>query len=294
MKRSPTDETISRRTCLAALLATAGCRGAFSGPPPPAAAPVLPPTATLDQVTAAIQENSNRVRSLYAPQARIRSPMTPSLRATIAWEEPQRFRLQGRVLSSTEVDLGSNDEFYWAWNRINSPDAIFYARHADGDSGAVGQQVTPLPPEQIRDLFGLVQFSPLDEHHGPISVGEDLVKISTRRPWKPSDPVRVVVYDLRKGAVVGQHLYDANNERLASANLSKHTQDATSGALLPGEIDVDWPGAGMKFTIDLGEVETNNAGAQLSTAMWQMPQMSSVRLVNLNNAADVQRYLAGR
>jgi hypothetical protein len=52
----------------------------------------LPDTATLDQLTSAVNENSARVQSVNVTQATISLPGVPALPVSIALEPPLRFR----------------------------------------------------------------------------------------------------------------------------------------------------------------------------------------------------------
>src|SRR5262245_23299422 len=83
----------------------------------PVAPQILAENASREQIIAAVNQNSSRIRSLTATGASITVPDMlglPLLSGNIAAERPNRFRLTaGTAVSGQEIDLGSNDELFW-------------------------------------------------------------------------------------------------------------------------------------------------------------------------------------
>jgi hypothetical protein len=102
---------------LVVVLATsAGCRwnqwfrrGAID--PPPIVFSALPSPA---EAVAAVNANTERVRSLQTQGATLSVPGAPAISAEIAVERPARLRLRAATqLLGPELDLGSNDQLFW-------------------------------------------------------------------------------------------------------------------------------------------------------------------------------------
>ena len=110
--------------------------------------PTLPETATLDQIIAAVNDNTARIHNVSIMQASISLPGTPSLPVNMALEPPLRFRLRVTPITGTEVDLGSNEELFWMWVRRNQPPALYYCRH-DQFATSTARQILPVEPEWI-------------------------------------------------------------------------------------------------------------------------------------------------
>src|SRR5205085_2929387 len=144
----------------------AGCpswTNKYSAPPPH----VLPAGPTLDDVIRVVNENTNRVQSLYSSEATISIPLTPSLRANLAWERPRHLRLRAETtLSGPELDLGSNDALFWFWVRRMQPPAVFYCRH-EQYSASAARTLLPVQPDWIPEALGLVVFDASAQHTGP-------------------------------------------------------------------------------------------------------------------------------
>ena len=91
---------------------------------------MLPPSPTLEQVIEVVNRNNSQIRSFSTNRASISGSGFPSLRASVAFERPRRFRLRAETgLTGTEFDLGSNDELFWFWVRREQPPAMYYCRH---------------------------------------------------------------------------------------------------------------------------------------------------------------------
>lgn len=276
--------------CIAVVVLCAGCKNIASSLRPQAAKPpVLPETATFHQVADLINENTNRVSSLYAPQASISGPGIPRLATTVAFEKPKNFRLQAKFLGSTQVDMGSNNDVFWLWSDQNQPSAVLYARHEEFTQGRFAQMI-PVDTEWLADALGLVTLSPSDEHSEPVPLGSGLVKITTRLRKPSGDVYRVVVFSPARGEIAQHLLYDAAQQRIASATLSQYFKDAATGAKLPGEVKVDWPTAGRSFTLNLGSPEVNGSVAQISPTMWEMPRIAGAANINLADPNQLAGY----
>lgn len=291
----------SLMACLA-LVATSGCRTmqrqTAAGVTNPAAVG-LSPSPTLPEVARLVNANSDRVESLFAPQAQIRMTSTiggmiAKMQTILAFERPGRLRLQGSVMGRSMVDVGLNDEIAWMWSDQQFPPAVMFV-HRDDLRRGVAQEVLPLQPIWVADLLGLPEFDPNDVHSEPMATRyDDLVKVTSQSPSEAAALTRVVVVDVKRGVVVGQRLYAPGDRLVASAEFSDHQIDPTSGAILPGKIDVAWPKADQQFSIVLGPVQVNAAPTQLASALWRPPEPTGATMVDLANRDQIESYMAAQ
>src|SRR5687768_4484695 len=85
---------------------------------------VLLPAATLDQVIAAVNDNTARARSGVTSHAYLIVPGAPRMSAELVFEAPRRFRLKGGTgFTGPELDVGINDELFWLWVNRGVPRA---------------------------------------------------------------------------------------------------------------------------------------------------------------------------
>lgn len=280
-------------TSLAGLLLIFCCSGAtcsrslrnpFStvGPPAPE---VLVPGAALEQVIAAVNQNSSRIQSYQTNNASITVPGTtvlPLLRGNIAAERPGKLRLQASTsLTGPEVDLGSNEELFWFWVRRNEPPDVYFARHSQY-VGSAAQQVMPIEPSWLLDALGFAQFAPEDFHEGPIPHGNGTVEIRSVLQTRIGTLTKSTVVDAQRAWVLAQHVYDAQGTLLASAIARSHQYYPAANVSLPQKIDISLPTAQLALSIDVGTVQINQG--TLNPALWQLPVLAGYRQVDLGSA----------
>ncbi len=144
---------------LATLVAQGGCtwlrRWNLIPEPPPQ---VLPPGAGLEQVIAAVNRNNSQIRELYSDSATLSGPGYPTLRAHIAYQRPRNFRLKADGFGP-EVDLGSNDQFFWFWVKRSQPPALYFCRH-DQFPTSRARQMIPIDPDWLIDALGTLEIDP--------------------------------------------------------------------------------------------------------------------------------------
>lgn len=229
----------------------------------------LPESAPLADVLQAVNVNTARVQTLYAPDAKIQSGKFPALRSNLAIERPRRFRLQAGLLSGTELDVGSNDELFWFWAKRGQPPALYFCRH-DEFAASPARQVMPLEPQWLVEAVGLVSFPPEGQHEGPQPVGNGRLEIRSRIPTPYGEVLKITRVGERTGWVLEQHVYDATGARMASALASRHLHDAATGVTLPRHIEIEWPAQDLTLTVDLNEVQINPPLAERSQ-LWAKP-----------------------
>lgn len=261
-----------------------GFRNPFAqnlGPPAPE---VLLPGASLEQVMAAVNQNSARIASYQTNDASISVPGMPNiplLRGNIAAQRPGRVRLQASTaLSGPEVDLGSNEELFWFWVRRNEPPALYFCRH-DQFVGSAAQQVMPIEPQWLFDALGLMQFSPSDRHEGPWPHGNGTLEIRSFVATRSGQVTKSTVVDTR-ACVLEQHVYDASGALIASAIARSHRYFPELGASLPQQVEIRVPAAQLSMSIDVGTLMLNQVADNPS--LWSLPVLSGYPQVDLGAA----------
>ena len=252
------------------------------GPPAP---DVLLPSSSLQQVVAAVNQNSSRILSYQTNDASITvpgMPAVPLLRGTIAAQRPGRVRLQASTaLTGPEVDLGSNDELFWFWVKRNDPPALYFSRH-DQFVGSAAQQLMPVDPQWLLDALGMMQFSPNDQHEGPWPHGNGTLEIRSVMQTRTGVLTKSTVIDARRAWVLEQHVYAPTGALLASAVARSHRYYPGQGVSLPQEVDIRMPVAQMSLSIDVGTVTLNQVAD--NPQLWSLPAMSGYPQIDLGTA----------
>ena len=252
------------------------------GPPAPQ---VLVAGSSLDQVIAAVNQNSAKIQSLQTTNATITVrglTGVPSLRGNIAAQRPGRLRLEASTtFLGPQVDLGSNDELFWFWSKQNEPPALYYSRH-DQFAGSAAQQVMPIEPQWVLDALGMMQFSLAGQHQGPFPYGNNTLEIRSVVPSRSGTMTRTTVIDGRTAWVLEQHIYDAQGTLVASSRARSHRYYEGLGVSLPQVIDINIPATQLALTIDLGTVSVN--GILSNPALWSLPSLSGYPQIDLGSA----------
>jgi len=280
---------------LATLFAASGANCATFNNPfigRPAAPPVLSQSPSLDDVTAVVNANTARVRSLKATECRVTAGWMPGLTASIALERPRRFRLRAQTsLTGPELDIGSNDQVMWSWARLMDPPGVYYVRHEQFDQ-SIARQLIPIEPAWIPEAFGLATFSPQDQHQGPTPAGQGRLEIRTLRQTPLGPVTKITIVDDRTGHVLEQQLYDRQGQLVLSVVTSEHQLDAGSGAWLPRRVELKFAGFDSTLKLRLENVEINTLTAN-DAKLWAMPQLDGYPAVDLARFSMPQNGAAG-
>jgi hypothetical protein len=242
---------------------------------------VLPPTPTVEQVVEVVNRNNSQIQSFSTNQASISGKGFPTLRASVAFQRPQNFRLRAEMgmTSSTELDLGSNPELFWFWVRRNQPPAMYYCRH-DQFAASQAQQTIPFEPSWLIEALGVAEFDPALPHQGPIPLPNDRLQIVTIRNTPEGPAAKETIVDGSQGWILEQRIYDARRRLVARSIASQHRVDPASGLVMPKVVQIDCPPAQLSMRIDLGNVQINRLSGE-SAALWTMPSYPGAPVVDL-------------
>jgi hypothetical protein len=229
-----------------------------------------------------VNDNSARIRTLYSTDATVHVPMAPGLRANLALERPRKLRMRAETgLTGPELDLGSNDALFWMWVRRMEPPTTYYCRH-DQFAASPLRQMVPIDPDWLVDALGVSGFDPAGQHSGPFPVRKGRIEIRTQLPRPEGTMTKITVLDAQRAWVLEQHWYDPRGTRIATSLTSNHRQDPTTGAIVPREIELQWPSAQVSVKIDLRTVAVNQLGGD-PNLLFELPDYPGSGLVDMGN-----------
>jgi len=267
--------------CGAGATCNQGFRNPFAptGPPAP---DVLLGVSSLDQVVAAVNQNSSRIVSYQSNNASITVPGMPGiplLRGNLAARQPGKVRLQASTaLTGPEVDLGANDELFWFWVKRNQPPALYFSRH-DQFAGSAAQQVMPIEPQWLLDALGMMQFSPNDRHEGPFPQGNNRVEVRSILQTRSGQMSKSTIIDARRAWVLEQHIYDSAGTLVASTRAKNHRYYPALGVSLPQDVELRVPATQLSLSIDVGDVQLNTLAN--NPALWSLPVLPNYPQIDL-------------
>jgi hypothetical protein len=240
---------------------------------------VLSASPSLEQVIEVVNRNSSQIQSFWTNRASLSGSGFPSLSASIAFQRPQRFRLQAGTGFGPEIDLGSNDQLFWFWVKRNQP-AVFFCRH-DQFAGSEAQRATPFEPQWLIEALGVVEFDRNLPHQMTLQAN-DRIRIDTTRDTPEGPVAKVTIVDGSQGWVLEQYVYDVRRRLVASAIASGHRRDPMTNLVMPASVQITSPQAQLSLRIDLGNVEINRLTDD-RPALWSMPSIAGATAVNMGD-----------
>ena len=253
--------------------------------------PMVPPTPTLEQITSAINRNSQTIQNFTTENASIHIPgvMIP-LQARLTFERPKRLRIQGSVssLGSQEFDFGSNDELFWLWTRKGTGE-MWYCRH-DLYPVCPVRSAIPIDPDWLVEALGMVEFKPTDQHFGPTRQSDGNWEIVSYCQTPSGQYRKRTVIDAKVGWVIRQELYTPQNELVALAEATDLRFDKITGIYYVKRVSVWCQGmdSNSKMTLDLGS-PTFNTPTPFSPTMFVMPPYEGYQPVDLCSPEFMQQ-----
>jgi hypothetical protein len=242
--------------------------------------PALPPSPTLEQIAAAVNNNSGQIRCFAANQATLSGQGFPSLRTTVQFERPGRLRLvAGTALMGPEIDLGSNEEMFWIWIRRNQPPALYYCRH-DQYASSPARRTLGVDPDWLIEAAGVTEINPNLPHQGPTPVSAGRYEIRLQIPAPDGPRTKILIIDGKRALVMEQHEFDAQGQLIARAINRSHRRDPRTGLVMPRVVEIQVPRMGLSMRLDLGNVEINGPSAE-TAAWWTMPRYEGWPSVDL-------------
>ena len=269
------------------LLSQTGCQLFRRASAPKNLAPVLfPQTPSQQQLLGGIANNARRVRQLSST-VKINMDGAPKLKGSLQLERPRRLRVKAGLLGVSElgVDVGSNDDLFWVWTKVNLPNqrpAIFYAAHeAFRRSNSHLRQAIPLEPVWLIEALGLIEFEPGDVHKGPFPTPEGRLRLLTTRMTPRGPQTRVSLVN-RQGLIEQQSMYDADNQLIAYSNSLEYKTYASESVSLPQKIEmhVFQQGQDVKMIVESGDYQINSLYGD-PQRMWAMPDPRGVEKIDI-------------
>jgi hypothetical protein len=266
-------------------------------PGAPPLPPKLPSAPTLTQVIDAVNGNHGRIQSVYSNQASLSGQGFGSLRATVACQRRRNFRLAAGSLMGTEIDVGSNDLYFWYWVKRGEPPAMYYCLH-DQFAASPARQSIPIQPDWLIEALGVTEIDPASNPQGPFRLPDGRLEVITTKN-SPEGPLKkVLILDASQGWILEQQFINQQNCLLARAVASRYQQDPASGLWMPRVVDISCPPAQFSAEIDLGNVQINQL-QNVQSNLWTMPCIPGVPGVDLGKqnfqpAAAPTQYIAPR
>ncbi|QDT56411.1 hypothetical protein Pan44_44650 [Caulifigura coniformis] len=287
---------------LATALGATGCQwasrfGAARDPFGPKSACALPPESTKDEIVAYLnrnvlaEEGQPGLRGWKSDSAKVRMHGI-SASATLQVEAPRNFRMRVmQPLSNTAMlDIGSNAEGFWVWDK-NAPErVVLTCRHSDIAATAAHLEMPfPVQPEWLMEVFGVVPLDPNEFRMERDVQGSPLVKLISDCRGPTGEPMqRVIQVNACHGLIYLHELRNAEGVVIARASFEKHYHDPDTKLVLVKQIRIELPQDKMLLTLELDRIQVNPSSSE-DSLVFSVPQLPGHHMVDLAQVARSQR-----
>jgi hypothetical protein len=277
------------------LLLLCGCQWRNNSPAPQVVDPALPMSMSRNELVEYLNQQTAGLTGWRCMDTHVAatipgSPLTQKLRGSLACQSPGRFRLIADGALMVHADLGTNEEFCWAYVKPGES-AVLTWRHEDAH---LLQHLPGCPPRlEPRWLMTVLGIEPLradDYQLGNAPAGSrELWLVAIEQASDGSSLRRVIKVDTVQGVAREHALYDADGQAIVRAMLSRH--QSVQGKRLPHEVRLLFPQNETRLTLQFHGIEINTS---LSDAMWQPPRARGIEMVDLGTLVRHRLQAEGR
>jgi len=260
------------------------------------------------QLVAYLNQQANALRAVSYTEVKVSATEAgrdyPTLRdCTLFAAQPRKFRLEcGTMITSHELDLGSNEQEFWMYlKRLDGPN-FFFCSHEDFDRRAVNFPV-PFDPDWVMMALGMTHYDPADRYTMEYDEKNSrywLRQQTTTRQKQSITKTTVFNADYERGrfpVVRGHLIEDQNKNRVCWAEVeavNNHPlgKDPATGreafVQVPTRVTLEWPQQKFRMKLTL-EGETVNdpdltGNSQRAAVLFTRPDIRG------SNPIDLARY----
>lgn len=186
-----------------------------------------------------INNKNKKINSIYS-KIRIKQGLF-FINGFIAYEKSNNFRMIANSFLGKEIDVGSNDEYFWFWSNSLRPKALYYCKHKE------------LYNSRLRDIFYpeiLRSFLGIDE------IKEQKINIQKETLEK------ITIFDKEK--ITGHRLF-RNQILVVSADVVEFQK--IEDVVLPKKININFLEENIQLEWILDEIQIN----KFDYKDWKMP-----------------------
>lgn len=246
------------------------------------------------ELLASLQARSAAIKQLKA-RVNLDLPGAPKIKGTFQVEFPNRLRMKAGVIGDDALDVGSNDQDFWIWSKINlpgQPPTFFHANHLAFERSPIRQAI-PLEPKWLIEALGLITYAPTDVHYGPDAAPNGMMKLFTIHQTPLGEHTRVTLLSMKTGLIMQQAIYGpapkgGKRPRIAYSNSLDYKYYPEFQTSLPQTIElfVTQPEAeDLKIRVVLGNYSINSLNGD-PALMWGMPNPGNDKRINLTQVSN--------
>jgi hypothetical protein len=221
------------------------------------------PVHEIYEIIKTINDKNAKIKSIYVADMPIRlqqGRVTAKVSGELAMEKDKNFRLKvTHKITGKEMDIGSNNQYFWFWSKRMTPPSLHYAKHEDLNKTMLR---TALNPNWMMESLSVGNIS---TDNIEVAKFKGFWAVIQARTGNMGEPVTVMtLIDPTQKVVVGRYLYNQNGRMIASTEY----QDFSGS--VPRKILIIWYEEAIILDWDLSGSQIN---VGISPAFWAMPDM---------------------
>ncbi|MGF1578711.1 MAG: hypothetical protein ACFCD0_05045 [Gemmataceae bacterium] len=238
--------------------------------PPEGQVPTKPPT--VDALVNYMNDNSKLMTTLRCPNMDIHASQDGKLLAfrldgRMMARQPRSMFLRAEGMGKTQVELGSNDEEFWYWNRQDKPEPVqIHCDYKTVDEGRVQADFLPFRPDWVMETIGMGQYGPAEKYQ--LKVYTRTLKLIEKTKSPQGKPVtKVIVFNRYKANAptpqVTDYLLidDTTGKEICSAKVHSVQVDKRAkgqyAATFPREMTIRWNKERVNLKLHIRSPEVN-------------------------------------
>ncbi len=250
---------------------------------------VVAEDATTGELCSAINANSAKIKSIYAPNASIGVINQPGwAKCQLFFDRPNKLRVVGTAtLMGRVVDSGCDGGQFWFWSSFQNANELYYCK-LDQYRGSSLAKLVPIDPTWFPEALGIVEIKEEDVEGRTTADGEILLTV--KRQTNDGVYRKRVFIEPRTAAIQRQDVQDPQGETILSVIVREQQYVEAPGVVMPRRIEIRCESAGNgsgtinaatpTLLVDVG-TPTLNDSSKMEASVFQRPTDVKATAVDL-------------
>lgn len=240
--------------------------------------------------------NSDRIESLRCDKLEIdvdSQGQSYGLSAQLGYHREHDFRLLGKFMGKSEVDLGSNNDEIWFWIARANPPSVYFCKREELSHVKLA---TPFQPDWLVEVLGVGRID-VEKYREGHSNDTYFTLVTEERTPAGLPVTKRLVVDRQTNRIRAFEIFDGK-KRLMEAVVEEYHDDPAIGYFVPSRLRIEWPDADTRLKIAMNprKIEVNTITPELAASMFARGNYTNTEVVDLAQMAreQGQRQVANR
>jgi hypothetical protein len=184
------------------------------------------------------------------------------VRGFLAFEKDKKLRLVTSSFSGKEIDIGSNDDYFWFWSRRMKPPALYYASQGNITNTRLK---TPFHPVWLMETLSIGKVDLLETNI--VRQGKYWAVTQPRTSILGSSIIKITMIDPEKLTIVGHYIYESGRLVVSTEIIDFYP---IQNYWFPKKVRTIWLEEGVRVDWSLGPPQINKT---INSNLWKKPQM---------------------